>query len=334
MKLSDNEFKSAFSLDFPLIMAPMFLVSNIEMIKAAMRNGIMGVFPSLNFRDKSELTKTLSELSEFKMHNINGSYGVNLIVQKSNLYLKDHLDLCIKYKVPFFITSLGNPIHVIQKAHDYGAKVYCDVTNLEHANKCASLNCDGFIAVGKKAGGHAGPFSLDKLVPDLRKEFPQIPVIAAGGIATGDKMYQVMQLGASGVMMGTRFIASDEAGVSKDYKDAIVNAKSDDIVFTKRLSGTPCAVINTPYVEKLGTEPTYFESLVQRSTKLKGLMKRLIQYRGMKFLEKSVKPGNYNNIWSAGRSVEEINEILSIDEIIDMIKIQYTKFSQNQGKVP
>ena len=141
-----------------------------------------------------ELEQVLKNLQEYKKANPNykGSYGVNLIVQKSNPKVESHLKLCVKYQVPFYITSLGNPKHVIEQAHKYGAKVYSDVTNVEHAKKADTVGCDGFIAVGQGAGGHAGPYPLNILVPSLKKHFPHKPVIAAGGIAHGSSILSML----------------------------------------------------------------------------------------------------------------------------------------------
>jgi nitronate monooxygenase len=195
-------------IDFPLIMAPMFLVSNKAMIEEGMKAGIAAAFPSLNYRKEGELEHILDQLNETKRTlKVNGTYGVNLIVQKTNPLYEKHLQICVDKRVPFYITSLGNPKQVIEKAHAYGAKVFCDVTNLEHARKCALLGCDGFIAVGQGAGGHAGPAPLQILVPALQKNFPDKVVIAAGGIADGAGVLSMLALGAAGVSMGTRFIA-------------------------------------------------------------------------------------------------------------------------------
>ncbi|HEX4886595.1 MAG TPA: nitronate monooxygenase, partial [Luteibaculaceae bacterium] len=230
-------------IDFPVIMAPMFLVSNQEMVVQGMKSGIMATFPTLNYRRDGELEAVLDELNK-ALEGQPGSYGVNLIVQETNLLYKKHLAICVEKKVPFYITSLGNPTEVIQKAHAYGGKVFCDVTNLKHAQKVASLGCDGFIAVGAGAGGHAGPNALHVLIDALRTGFPQIPVVAAGGVANGRQLHAMMVLGAAGASIGTRFIATTEASVSDEYKNAIVDAKMDDIVMTEKISGTPCAIIN------------------------------------------------------------------------------------------
>ena len=144
---SENNLKELLHIDFPIIMAPMFLVSNMEMMKAGIRAGIMATFPTLNYRKEGELENVLDELNAYSK-NYKGSYGVNIIVQKSNPLSIKHTKICLEKKVPFFITSLGNPKEVIDGAHQYGGKVFCDVTNIPHAKKCSDVNCDGFIAVG------------------------------------------------------------------------------------------------------------------------------------------------------------------------------------------
>lgn len=310
------------SIDFPVIMAPMFLVSNKEMMKAAIQNGIAGAFPSLNFRDEKELTVLLDELNDELKKNKNGSYGVNLIVQKTNIYYEKHLKICVDKKVPFYITSLGNPKQVIEAAHSYGAKVFCDVTNIEHAQKCADLGCDGFIAVGQGAGGHAGPNPLQVLVPALHNTFPGVPVIAAGGIASGEGILSMLALGAAGVSIGTRFIASTEAKVSNEYKNAVINARMDDIVLSEKLSGTPCTIIDTPYAKKIGYRQNWLERLLSRNKRTKKYFKMLVQVRGMKKLEQAIKPGNYDNLWCAGKSVELVDEISDCKIIISSLKTE------------
>ena len=304
----------------PMIMAPMFLVSNKAMMQAAIRSGIMGCFPSLNFRGEGELENLIRDLHATEG---TGNFGVNLIVQKSNpLYLK-HLDICVAGKVPFFITSLGNPKEVIEAAHGYGAKVFCDVTNMMHAQKVADQGCDGFIAVASGAGGHAGPNAIHVLVEGLRKRFPDIPVVAAGGIATGRSLAAVQLLGASGASIGTRFIACQEAEVNQDYKHAVCDYGMDDIIMTEKISGTPCAVINTPYAQKLGTKQNFIERLLSKNRTIRKYFKMLVQYRGMKKLQRAVQPGTYNTLWSAGQSVEMIDEVLSVEKIVGKITKEY-----------
>lgn len=306
-----------FGLRTPIIMAPMFLVSNEEMMKSAMKFGAMGTFPTLNYRKKGELDTILSSLNHYKTeNNTPGNYGVNLIVQKTNPLYAEHLKICVEHKVPFYITSLGNPKEVIDAAHSYGGKVFCDVTNLEHAAKCASLNCDGFIAVTQGAGGHAGPYPQSVLIPALHKAFPNIPVVAAGGIANGSGILSCLSLGAAGASIGTRFIASTEATVSDAYKNAIVDSGMEDIMMSDRLSGTPCAIISTPYAKKIGPKQNFFERWMSKNPRTKKYFKMLIQYKGMTKFEDAIKPGNYNNLWAAGQSVALVDDIISCEAIL------------------
>jgi nitronate monooxygenase len=312
-------FTKQTAIDFPIIMAPMFLVSNEMMMQTAIQNGIMGTFPTLNYRRENELSELLNRLSIFKKK-YSGSYGVNLIVQKTNPLYEKHLKICVDNKVPFYITSLGNPKKVIDAAHAYGAIVYCDVTNIEHAAKCASAGCDGFIAVGQGAGGHAGPYPHSILIPALKKHFPNLSVIAAGGVANGEGIVSMLAAGASGVSIGTRFIASSEASVSDAYKKSVLDSGMEDVVLTEKLSGTPCNIINTPYAKKIGYKQNFLERWLSNNASTKKYFKMLVQIRGLKKLEQAVKPGNYNNLWSAGQTVELIDDILSCKEIIDRIK--------------
>jgi nitronate monooxygenase len=310
-------------IDFPVVMAPMFLVSNKAMMEAGIKGGIMATFPTLNYRKEGELAALLDELNLVAAANPQGSYGVNIIVQRSNPYVDKHLAICVEKKVPFYITSLGNPRKVAEAAHAYGARVFCDVTNIEHAKKCYDNGCDGFIAVGQGAGGHAGPNPLQILVPALKENFPDRPIIAAGGITGGAGLLSLQVLGAAGVSVGTRFIASKESTVSDAYKNAIVGATMDDIVMTTKLSGTPATIINTASAKKLGYEQNWIEKLMTKNPKLKKWFKMFVQLRGMKKLEQSVLPNNYLQLWCAGKSVELISDVASCQEIIERIKKEY-----------
>ncbi len=316
-------FSKEFNLKIPVVMAPMFLVSNLQMLKAAIDSGILGVFPTLNYRNEGELESVLKSLNEHKNKSNHGNYGVNLIVQKTNVMFEKHLSICVNAKVPFYITSLGSPARVIEEAHKYGGKVYCDVTNLQHAKKCNDLGCDGFIAVGQGAGGHAGPNPLQVLVPSLKHAFPDKPVIAAGGIANGEGLLSAMALGACAASVGTRFIASTEAGVSDEYKNGIVNSEMDDIVLTEKISGTPCTIINTPYAKKIGYSQNWFEKLLSKNKRTKKYFKMLVQWKGMKSLSKSILPGSYETLWCAGKSVSLIHDIKPINVIVEEMKTEF-----------
>jgi len=317
------DYSEEFNLNTTIVMAPMFLVSNLAMLKAGIDAGIMATFPSLNFRNEGELDAVLSELVQYKSQKSKGNFGVNLIVQKSNILFEKHLSICVKHKVPFYITSLGSPARVIEEAHKYGAKVYCDVTNIEHAQKCYNLGCDGFIAVGQGAGGHAGNNPLQVLIPALHKAFPDKPVIAAGGIATGEGLLSAKVLGACAASIGTRFIASTEASVSDEYKGGIVESGMDDIVLTEKISGTPCTIINTPYAKKIGYTQNWFEKLLSKNKRTKKYFKMLVQLRGMKILGKSTLSGSYETLWCAGKSVSLIHDVKPIEKIVEQITEEY-----------
>jgi nitronate monooxygenase len=284
----------------------------------------MGVFPTLNYRDTASLEKAIASLLEVRqLENLKGNFGVNLIVQQTNPFFLKHLEVCERQKVPFYITSLGNPRPVIDAAKKTGSKVYSDVTNLKHAEKCVHEGCDGFIAVGQGAGGHAGPHPLSVLIPMLKKEFPQVPVIAAGGMATGAGLLSSASLGASGFSIGTRYIASTEATVSEEYKNAIVNAGMEDIVMSERLSGTPCNIINTPYAQKIGYKQNAFERFLSNNKQTKKLFKTWVQYSGMKKLYASVIPGSYDNLWTAGKSASLVDDILPCETITNQLQNEF-----------
>lgn len=304
-------------------MAPMFLVSNEPMMQAAIRCGIAGTFPSLNYRKEGELPALLERLNEAKASHEQGTYGVNLIVQKTNPLYKKHLDACVAAKVPLYITSLGNPREVIDAAHSYGALVLCDVTNLQHAEKAAQNGADGFIAVSAGAGGHAGPYPMHVLVPALKRAFPHMTVTAAGAIATGQQIASAMVLGADSVSIGTRFIASREATVSDEYKNAIIHHGMEDIVLTEKLSGTPCNIINTPAAQRMGYKQSRFEKWLGRNPRTRKYYKMMVQMKGMKKLERAIRPNNYNQLWSAGQSVEMVDDILTVEEIVQRLMQEY-----------
>lgn len=270
-----NEFTKMLNLRYPIVMAPLFLVSNEAMVIQAMESGILGCFPSLNYRTLGELDALLKRLNTHleKRSGMQGTYGMNLIVQRANPWFEKHLEVCIANKVPVVITSLGNPKSTIEAVHGYGGKVFCDVTNLEHARKCQESGCDGFIAVGQGAGGHAGSYPLILLTEALKQEFPDLPVLAAGGIAHGRAVLSTLASGASAAYCGTRFIASTEAGVSQEYKEAVVKYRMEDIVLTERISGTPCSVINTDFAKKIGTKQNWFEKLLSKNPRTKSTLR-------------------------------------------------------------
>jgi nitronate monooxygenase len=313
-------FTDMMKCDLPIIGAPMFLVSNVDMVVAISEAGGVGAFPALNYRPLDRYQKALKDMKA----RTNKPIGVNIIVNKSNTRQHDDLKLALDAGVNLFITSLGSPKQVIIDAHKNGAKVVCDVTNLEHAKKVQDMGADGVIAVSAGAGGHAGPISPLVLIPWLQKEL-KIPVIAAGGIADGRSMAAAIVLGASAVSVGTRFIASTEAGVEQSYKDAVVKSSPEDIVMTTRVSGTPAAVINTPYVQKMGLDLPWYLKILKNQKLTKKYVVPLIHWMGMKQLEQAAAGPTWKTVWSAGQSVGLVNEILSCQDIMEKLVREYNE---------
>ena len=317
MKIQTS-FTEMMKIQYPIIGAPMFLVSNPDMVVAISEAGGIGTMPSLNFRPEAKYIEALKEIKSRTKKPI----GVNIIVNKSNTRAAPDLKASLDHGVELFITSLGSPKEVIQEAHKNGAKVICDVVNLEHAKKVQDLGADGVIAFSTGAGGHAGPISPIVLVSWLQKKL-NIPVIAAGGIADGATMASMITLGASAVSVGTRFIASKEARIEQAYKDAIVNATPEDIVMTTRVSGTPAAVIRTPYIDKIGLDLPWYLKVLKDQKLTKKYIVPLIHFLGTKALEEAATGPSWKTVWSAGQSVGLIEDILSCKEIMEKLVTEY-----------
>ena len=301
-------------IKYPIIQAPMFLVSNVAMVTEAMQSGIAGCIPALNYRTLEELREAIRELHENKVEG--GSFGFNLIVNKSNVKYKGQLDVLCEEGCDFIITSLGSPEETIKKAHAAGIKVFCDVTDLHFAKKVEGLGADAAIAVNNEAGGHRGNLSPKDLIGIL-KENLTIPVISAGGVGCKADIDNMLSYGAEGVSVGSPFIASIEANVTDEYKQACVDYGADDIVMTERISGTPCTVINTPYVQKIGTKSTWIENLLNKNRKLKKWVKMIRFSIGMKATEKAARKATYKTVWVAGPSIEHTKEILPVKAIVN-----------------
>jgi nitronate monooxygenase len=303
---------------YPVIMAPMFLVSNAGMVIEAIKSGITGAIPSLNYRTNDELIQAIRTIKK----EAKGPLGINLIVNKSNIKLESHLKICVEEKVDFIITSLGSPESVINTCKPKGIKVFCDVIDLNFAKRVEALGADALIAVNNKAGGHLGPLPPEVLIPELIHNC-KIPVISAGGVGPGAQLKEKLDLGACGASIGSPFIASVEAPVSQEYKQACVDYGAKDIVVTTKLSGTPCTVINTPYVQKIGTRQNWLEILFNRNKRLKKYAKMLTFYKGMKALEKAAFSATYQTLWCAGPSIEHVKSIRPVKEIVETLIQEY-----------
>ncbi|WP_405211284.1 NAD(P)H-dependent flavin oxidoreductase [Dokdonia sp. Asnod2-E02] len=297
----------------PIIMAPMFLVSNVAMLKAGMESGIAACVPALNYRTIEELKAAITELKAAKVPG--GAFGINLIVNKSNMKYPAQLEAACELGVDFIITSLGSPRMVIEKAKPKGIKVFCDVTDLSYSKKVEAMGCDALVAVNNQAGGHRGNIAPEALIKELNENCA-IPVITAGGVANKSDLDLAMSYGAIGASIGSPFIASEEAPVSQEYKQACVDFGAKDIVMTQKISGTPCTVINTPYVQKIGTKQTWLEGLLNKNKKLKKWVKAIRFAKGMRDTTKAAQGATYKTVWVAGPSIEQTTAIEPVATII------------------
>lgn len=312
----DTALTSLLGIRYPIIAAPMFLVSNEDMVVAASEAGAIGTFPALNYRPIERYAAALRDIKARTKKPV----GVNVIVNKSNTRQGEDLKLALDQGVELFITSLGSPRDVIREAHKNGAKVFCDVIGLEHALKVQDMGADGVIAVSTGAGGHAGPITPFVLLPWLKEKL-NIPVIAAGGVAHGSGLAAALSLGAAGVSVGTRFIASLEAGVDEAYKKAVVESGPEDIVLTTRVSGTPASVINTEYVRQTGLKLPWILERLKDNAHAKKYVTAAIHLMGMRSLENAATKPTWKTVWSAGQSVGMVHDIKPCAKIIeDMVR--------------
>jgi nitronate monooxygenase len=306
------------NLKYPIIMAPMFLVTTEEMLVAAGEAGITGCIPALNWRSVDELAAGIKRIKE----QTKAPIGVNLIVNKSNPLFKKQLHQCLDLGVDYFITSLGSPEEVIRESRKNGAKVFCDVTDGEYAKKVEGLGADALIAVNSGAGGHLGNIPATILVPMLKAQ-SKIPVIAAGGVGEGHGLLAMLALGADAVSIGSPFIATKESKISEGYKEACVKYGAEDIVVTTKLSGSRCTVINTPYVKKIGTEQNFLESFLNKNKQMKKYAKMVTFWKGMKLLEKAAFSASYKSVWCAGTSIEFTKKQSSVGEVVSTLIQSY-----------
>lgn len=276
-------------LTYPLVSAPMFLVSNREMLLACAEAGILGTMPSLNRRTSEAFEADLQWLRA----RTDRPFGINLTI---GLTPPDRLQadvaLCLQYEVPVMITSYGNPTEIVRAAHGKGITVFHDVINLRHAQKAQAAGVDAIIAVSQGAGGHAGTVNPFVLVPWLKAEL-DTPVIAAGCIGGGAQVAAALALGAELAYMGTRFIASAEAGAVDAYKQLLLDATHDDVVYTDQVSGIHANFLRQTLPDEANPDRSH------------GAAKR------------------WKDIWSAGQGVSLIDEVLPIGQIVENIVREY-----------
>ena len=298
-------------IEHPIIVAPMFLVSNEEMVVQSCENGATSAIPALNYRTYDELRIAIQSIKK----RTSKPFGINLIVNKSNPKYKKQLEVVVEEKVDYIITSLGSPEETINSCKPIGIKVFCDVVDLAYAKKVQELGADGVIAVNNKAGGHCGPTNRDELLKELSENI-SIPIISAGGVTTKEDVDKAMNLGACGVSVGTIFLAAEEAPISDEYKQALIDYGAKDIVLSTKISGSHLTVINTPYVQKIGTKASWLEKLMKKNKWLKKYIKLFIALRGMNMIRKSAFKATYNTVWCAGPAIEDVKSVRSLKEIL------------------
>ena len=305
-------------IELPVICGAMYPCSNPELVGAASAAGGIGVFQpvSLTFvhgHDFLEGIRLMKGLANGR------PIGMNALIESSSRAYHERMvnwvNLALGEGVRFFVTSLGNPRWVADAVHAVGGVVYHDVTELKWGQKGLDAGVDGLIAVNRRAGGHAGsrlaPALLDELAP------LGLPVICAGGVSTGAEVADAIAMGYAGVQMGTRFIATPECTAHERYKAAIVNATEDDIVLTERLTGVPVAVINTPYIERMGLRAGPLARWMLRGRKTKHWMRTLYALRSLWQLKRATRvDGGKDEYWQAGKSVAGIQTIEPAGEIV------------------
>jgi nitronate monooxygenase len=239
-------------LSIPVIGSPLFIISVPELVIAQCKAGVIGSFPSLNARPLAQFEEWLQRLNA-ELGPQDAPYAVNLIVHKSNDRLMADLELCVKYKVPMIITSLGAREDVNEAIHSYGGIVMHDIINNKFARKAVEKGADGLIAVAAGAGGHAGTTSPFALIQEIREWFDG-PLALSGSIATGDAVLAAQAMGADFGYIGSAFIATEEARAAQGYKDMIVESAADDIVYSNLFTGVHGNYLR-PSIVKAGMDP-------------------------------------------------------------------------------
>lgn len=248
------------TLRLPIIASPLFIISNPDLVIAQCKAGIVGSFPALNARPEPVLDQWLQRINdELDRHNQENPdspaapYAVNQIVHGSNARLEYDMEMCVKYKAPIVITSLGAKEWVNEAVHSYGGITLHDIINNRFAKKAVEKGADGLIAVASGAGGHAGTQSPFALIQEIREWF-EGPLILSGAIATGDAVLAAQAMGADLGYIGSAFIATDEANAEQGYKQAIVDCGADDIVYSNLFTGVHGNYLR-PSIESAGLDP-------------------------------------------------------------------------------
>ncbi|MCM3088995.1 nitronate monooxygenase [Bhargavaea ginsengi] len=289
-------------LKLPVIVAPMFLVSNPEMVIESGKAGVIGTFPLLNARPVSACAEWLQQVKDGLGDT---PWGVNFIChKKANQRYSEDLELIRKYEPPIVITSLGHPGEVVEVVHAYGGKVYSDVANVKHAKKAAQSGVDGLILVCAGAGGHGGllnPFAFISSV----KTFYDGAIILSGAMSSGADVAAARAMGADYAYLGTRFLAAEESAAFEDYKQMVIDSTVEDIIYTGAISGVPANFL-TPSLIRQGLDPE----------NLKGTTGKL-DFSG----EDEIKA--WRDAWSAGQGVTNVTERETVAQIVEKLSEEY-----------
>lgn len=304
-------------IDVPLICGAMYPCSNPELVAAVSEAGGIGIVQplSLTYVHGYDFREGLRYI-----HNLtNKPIGLNLIIESSSKkYLervRKWLDIALEEKVSFFVTALGNPDWVVEKVHSSKGIVYHDATNQKWAKKALDGGVDGFIGVNNRAGGHAGTLSPEQLLEELSPLGK--PVVCAGGIGNAAEFGRIIKMGYAGAQLGTRFIASEECSAHADYKKAIVSANATDITLTEKISGVPVSIIKTPYIERIGTHAGPLAKKLLRGRRTKHWVRSFYTLQSVWKLKKgSMQAMNYRDYLQAGKSVEGVHKVQSVNEIV------------------
>lgn len=299
------------NLRFPVIGSPMFIISNPQLVIEQCKAGIVGSMPALNARPATLLDEWLAEITEeLAAYNAKNPdrpaapFAINQIVHKTNDRLEHDMELCVKYKVPIIISSLGAREEIFDTAHSYGGIVLHDIINNTFAQKAIEKGADGLIAVAAGAGGHAGMKSPFALIQEIREWFDG-PLALSGSIATGSAILAAQAMGADFAYIGSPFIATHEARASEAYKQAIVDATSDDIVYSNLFTGVHGNYLK-PSIRAAGLDP---DNLPESDPSK------------MNFGDRTVKA--WKDIWGSGQGIGAIKEVTSTAEYVDKLYKEY-----------
>lgn len=307
-------------LRLPVVAAPMFLISNPQLVLACCANGVVGSFPALNQRESSGFKAWLEEIEAGLASLKNPApYAVNLIVHNSNPRLQADLAICIEHKVPIVITSLGAVKEVVDAVHSYGGLVFHDVTTRRHAEKAAEAGVDGLIAVAAGAGGHAGTWSPFALVAEIRQFFDKT-VLLAGCLNHGHEILAAQVIGADLAYLGTRFIATQESHAPDEYKQMVLTSRAVDIVHTAAVSGVPASFMRQS-LENAGFDLATLQVKSESST-------------GTRFKPLNDEAKAWKTVWSAGQGVGAINDVPTTQQLITRLDTEYREAIKRVNRLP